>query len=228
MEHHRAQDGHADREQERAVDPADHRRRERRAEGAPRLALPGHRKAVEDRRRRPHCPGHPEQHGRYRVRGYDHRLQAHQEGERGIGIHVEGERQQKGQADQPAQPRNHAQDQPDEHAEGEKTDPLGVCHDRRGLDGHAEHVGFHGRPCSRLSSVRAAAVCGRCSLLRCGQLRVPLANVELEELLRVLAQDLALRPLVEERQVPDHAGQIHVPVRVVGREQEAVLPRPSP
>ena len=150
MEHHRAQDRYADREQERAVDAADHRGRECRSEGASRLALPGHRVAVENRRRRSHGPRHPEQHRRYGVRGHHHRLQAHQEGERGIGVHVESERQQQGQADQPAQPRDDAEDQPDQHAEREKADPLRIGHDRRGLDGHAEHVGFHELPCLRL------------------------------------------------------------------------------
>src|SRR5262245_7340704 len=46
--------------------------------------------------------------------------------------------------------------------------------------------------------------------------REALADVEIEHALGIEAEDVALRLLVEERQVPDRAREIHVPVRIVG------------
>src|SRR5215203_253877 len=50
-----------------------------------------------------------------------------------------------------------------------------------------------------------------------------LPTVELEQVPRVLPQDPTLRRLGQERQVVDRGGQVEVPVRVVGREEELRL-----
>jgi len=49
-----------------------------------------------------------------------------------------------------------------------------------------------------------------------GLRREALADVEIEQALGVEAEDVALGLLVEERQVPDRAGKVHVPVRIIG------------
>ena len=45
-------------------------------------------------------------------------------------------------------------------------------------------------------------------------------GIEIEEFRRVAAQDIALRLLVQEGQIIDHAGQIEIPMRIVRRIHE--------
>jgi hypothetical protein len=140
-QHERPQDRDRDRQQYGAEQPAHDRRHERRPEGAPSLAALRHRMAVEHRRGRSDRPRHPEQDRRYGVGRRRHRPHADQEGERRMGFHRMGERDQQRQPAEAADARQHADDQPEHDAGADDSEALRVEHDGEGAERVVEQQG---------------------------------------------------------------------------------------
>ena len=116
VENDRAQDRQRDRHQRRAEQSADQRRHIGGAERAAGLAAPGHRIAVERRRRGSRMARRAEQDRGNRIGRRGRRAEPEQQRERGRRIEIVGERQQQRRAGDAADARQDAERQPHAHA----------------------------------------------------------------------------------------------------------------
>ena len=113
------------------------------AEGAAGLALARHGVAVDHGRGGADMAGHAEQHRGDEIRRRDHRRHAEQQRERGVFVEVVGERDQHRQADDAVEARQHADREPDQHAEEQDAKPRRLEQEVQRVQRACEHIRLH-------------------------------------------------------------------------------------
>ncbi len=175
-QHHRPQDRDADGEQHGAEDAAHQRGHVGRAQRAAGLAPFRHRIAVEHGRSRGGAAWHAEQHRRDRIAGGRGGAEPEQQREGGVGIHVEGERQEHRRAGQPADAGNDAEHQPHDAAEPEEHQAMRLHQQQEGLARRAGHEGELTREAFHLSALRIIHHARTCDRLRSGARSIRLGS----------------------------------------------------